>query len=72
MPEALCNHCGGTQFVDRIPVGGTGGGVGPIYEYKSWTGTDLHAERLLAQICASCGTVTRFYVDNPKQTWSKA
>ena len=73
MSQSVCPHCGGAEIVTdiRLIEGESHREVGLSYQvqlvFKALIANA--AEPLLADLCTSCGTVTRFHVANTKRTW---
>jgi hypothetical protein len=66
--ESRCSHCGGRLFVKGIHLGLTAeiGDVGLSYKDGLLV---IGTEPLRADLCATCGTIQRFYVNNVKHNW---
>ena len=70
----VCSHCGGQKIARKLKLGQSAevGSIGLDYQSSgsflgiSVTGT----EPLYADLCKSCGTVTRLYVMNADQKWN--
>jgi hypothetical protein len=65
--EKPCPHCGGSDIVIGLSFGRIEGSVLGL-RYKAvafFTGS----EELHADLCRTCGTVLRIFVNNPKQNW---
>ncbi len=75
-PRALCPSCGGGQIVGGLRIGlkGQAEAVGIVCEEKGrWTGIGWQDwEPLRVDLCSSCGTVVRFYVERADRTWAAA
>jgi hypothetical protein len=68
MTDQTCPHCGGTDIVRGIHVGKTAeaGDVGLSYQTALIiTGT----EPMLADLCQSCGTLVRLWVQQVDRKW---
>jgi hypothetical protein len=66
--ESRCPHCGGRVCVKGIRIGLTTGfgDVGLSYQDgRFWVRT----EPLRANLCTTCGTIQRFYVNDVKHNW---
>src|ERR1035441_9357831 len=71
MPNNTCEHCGGSQLISGLIVSASGGGgdvrPGLLCKEKE-KGFFKRSERgkresLFADLCTSCGTVKRLYVN---------
>jgi hypothetical protein len=75
MPNNTCEHCGSPELISGLTVSASGGGgdVRPGLLCKAKEGffqpEREKRETLFADLCASCGTVKRFYVKDPKRDW---
>ena len=80
MPNNTCEHCGGSQLISGLTVSASGGGgdvrpgllckakeKGFFKGFLKWSRGKR--ETLFADLCTSCGTVKRFYVNDPKRDW---
>jgi len=68
MAEQTCPYCSGDKITRGVNVGMTAetGHVGLSYQTVVFiTGT----EPMLADVCGTCGTVTRLWVQNPERKW---
>jgi hypothetical protein len=63
-----CSHCSSTQIVSGVEInqGIEIGSFGLVYKAL---GPMRGTERLLADLCLNCGTVTRFFVRNTQKKW---
>jgi len=67
-----CPYCEATEIERGIQVSdieGSGTGLKAIQRFLSVS--DPKIEPVLADLCTSCGTVVRLYVQNPNRKWSK-
>ena len=73
MSQPVCPHCGSSEIVAdiRLIQRGSQREVGLCYQvqlvFKALVANAT--EPLLADLCTSCGTVTRFHVANAKRFW---
>lgn len=73
-PEVRCTHCRGTGLERGIKVGtGVSHPVGMLFAGGSFAGDLLGGslEPLRADLCTECGTVVRWWVDEPDRLWVK-
>jgi hypothetical protein len=66
--EPTCSHCGSTKIIHGVRVGKTAevGNIGLSFRTAVvLTGT----EPLVADLCDSCGTVVRLYVQEVGKRW---
>jgi hypothetical protein len=66
-----CPYCGGVDLVGNVKLGLTGqvGGVGVRYRTPLGFVVSAGAEALRAELCKTCGSVTRLYVAAPERGW---
>jgi hypothetical protein len=73
-PLLVCSHCGGRCIVEGVHFSQSAeaGTVGIVHEATGrFLGVCLlGSERLHADLCQSCGTLTRFYVKVTDRKWS--
>jgi hypothetical protein len=59
-----CSHCGGAEIIHRLSFHQVGNANG-LLSYKDKEGQwSWRTEEVLADLCRSCGTIVRLYVDN--------
>jgi hypothetical protein len=63
-----CPHCGSDDVIAGIKVSlqGEAGQVG--LDYKGWL-VFIGVEPVLADLCRTCGTVVRLYVEQTDKRW---
>lgn len=69
-----CGHCGSDDVLVGLKLGLNAeiGNVGPKYQStgKLLGMALLAVEPLLIDLCNSCGSVVRLYVENPDRRWA--
>jgi hypothetical protein len=63
-----CPHCGSTEIKPGVEMN-QGIEVGPFGLAFTGFAHLRGTERLLADLCLNCGTVTRFFVRNTQKKW---
>ena len=63
-----CPHCGGDDILSGVELGmnAEAGGIGLQYKAGMLL---VGTEKLFADLCRGCGTVTRFFVKNIDRKW---
>ena len=63
-----CSHCGGHDLAVGVRIGQNAevGRIGP--EFKDGL-LLVGTEQMVADLCTTCGTIQRLYVENPNHHW---
>ena len=69
MTSIDCPHCGCQEIVTDICVE-SGQCIGLRFSPGFWD-LSFGFEKVLADLCTSCGTVVRLHVQNPNRKWKK-
>jgi hypothetical protein len=66
--DARCSHCGGGDFVVGVRVGQSAAAMRIGLKFRDGL-LLVGTEPIVADLCTTCGTVQRLYVENTKHHW---